>query len=392
MALWHLGGSVLGAYIGLPLAPPHAVLPANASVFGSPPFLWLYIYYAAATAAFALFWQLVSPHRWWAWSILGTSAILFLTYLSVETLVATTRWDGVFYDMLQVALTRPGVVSIKQLVDGMMDYAYIVVVYVVVNVASAFLVSHFIFRWRNAMNDYYVANWDKLRLIEGAAQRIQEDTMRFSTTMETLGVSFVQAVLTLIAFLPALAALSVHVPTLPFVGAVPLPLVVAAVSWSLFGTLCLIALGVKLPGIQFAIQRVEASYRKELVYGEDDPGRAQRPTLDELFEAVRQRYYSSYFHYTYFNAGRFAFQQADTVFALFALMPTIAAGAITFGVLMQIMSVFQVVRASFQYLITSAPIIVELMSIYKRLRAFEATLSNEPLPAIEMKDPATAGR
>ena len=30
------------------------------------------------------------------------------------------------------------------------------------------------------MNDYYVANWPRLRTIEGASQRVQEDTMRFA--------------------------------------------------------------------------------------------------------------------------------------------------------------------------------------------------------------------
>lgn len=43
------------------------------------------------------------------------------------------------------------------------------------------------FRWRTAMNDYYTANWDKLRHVEGASQRVQEDTMRFATIMEDLG-------------------------------------------------------------------------------------------------------------------------------------------------------------------------------------------------------------
>ena len=61
------------------------------------------------------------------------------------------------------------------------------------------------------MNDYYVERWNKLRKIEGASQRVQEDTMRFASIMENLGVSFLDSIMTLIAFLPVLAALSVHV-------------------------------------------------------------------------------------------------------------------------------------------------------------------------------------
>lgn len=59
---------------------------------------------------------------------------------------------------------------------------------ILVVVATSFFVSHYVFRWRTAMNDYYVARWGEVRTIEGAAQRIQEDTMRFADIVETLGV------------------------------------------------------------------------------------------------------------------------------------------------------------------------------------------------------------
>ena len=41
-------------------------------------------------------------------------------------------------------------------------------------------------------------------------------------------------------------------------------------------------------------------------------------------------------------------------------------------------------RSSFQYLVNSWTTIVELLSIYKRLRAFEATIDGEPLPEIDI--------
>jgi peptide/bleomycin uptake transporter len=65
------------------------------------------------------------------------------------------------------------------------------------------------------------------------------------------------------------------------------------------------------------------------------------------------------------------------------LAPTIAAGKITFGIFQQIRSAFEQVSSSFQYLVNSWPTIVELISIYKRLRAFEATLDGEALPTID---------
>src|SRR4029077_17477932 len=103
---------------------------------------------------------------------------------------------------------------------------------------------------------------------EGASQRVQEDTMRFATITEGLGVNLISSILTLIAFLPVLVKLSSNITELPLVGAVPYPLVLAAIGWAIFGTGALALIGIKLPGIEFFNQRVEAAYRKELVLGE----------------------------------------------------------------------------------------------------------------------------
>ena len=111
-------------------------------------------------------------------------------------------------------------------------------------VLTSFFVSHYIFRWRTAMNEFYVANWPRLRTIEGASQRVQEDTMRFATITEQLGVNLIRAVLTLIAFLPILLKLSSNVTELPLIGAIPYSLVFAAVIWSAFGTGLLALIGI----------------------------------------------------------------------------------------------------------------------------------------------------
>ncbi len=63
-------------------------------------------------------------------------------------------------------------------------FLYMAMVYVTTAVFNLFFVSHYVFRWRTAMNDYYTAHWEQLRHIEGASQRIQEDTMRFAKTVE----------------------------------------------------------------------------------------------------------------------------------------------------------------------------------------------------------------
>jgi len=380
---WYEGGERLGAIFGLPPLAQDAAPIIGASLFWSAPFLWFYIYFAVATFAFYLFWAWFSPHPWQRWSILGSALILFTTYFGVQVSVAVNAWYGPFYDLVQKALTSPGAVSASDFYWGMVTFAEIAFIGVTVGVLSLFFVSHYIFRWRSAMNEYYVSHWPKLRSIEGAAQRVQEDTMRFSTTLEQLGVSFVKSVMTLIAFLPVLFSFSEKVSELPVVGMVPHALVVAAIFWAAFGTGFLALVGIKLPGLEFNNQRVEAAYRKELVYGEDHADRAQPVTLGELFRNVRHNYFRLYFHYVYFNVARIFYIQADNIFPTLILVPSIVAGKLTLGLMNQITNVFSQVQGSFQYLVNSWTTIIELLSIYKRLRAFEAVICDEPLPSLD---------
>jgi peptide/bleomycin uptake transporter len=375
MALWY-------GYAG-GLVDSSAAAVIGVSRFWSTPFLWFYLYYVVSVAIFAGFWMVFSPHPWAGWSIMGSALILFTSYFQVQVNVALNDWRGPFYNLIQNALSKPGSTTREEFFGLIFTFASIATVAIIVIVLTRFFVSHYIFRWRTAMNDYYVANWPRLRTIEGASQRVQEDTMRFATITESLGVSLVSSVLTLIAFLPVLLRLSSYVTELPIIGTIPYPLVIAAVLWSVFGTGVLALVGIRLPGIEFRNQRVEAAYRKELVLGEDDPARAEPPTLAVLFQNVRRNYFWFYLNYMYFNVGRYVYLQTDAIFAYILLVPTIVVGSITFGIMQQILNAFSQVQSSFQYLVSSWSTIVDLISVQKRLRAFEATLHGDPLPPIE---------
>lgn len=353
-------------------------VPVGAMQFISRSYLVFYAFYFFVVAAFALFWQIYSPHPWQLWSVWGSALIVFVTWFQVEVGVAINTWYGPFYNLIQEALATPHKVPINQFYQEICVFLYIALIAVFVGVLTNFFISHYVFRWRSAMNDYYMSHWPRLRHIEGAAQRVQEDTMRFSSTLEDVGVGFINAMMTLIAFLPVLVSLSPHVKDLPLVGYVPYGLVWAAIIWSIAGTGLLALVGIKLPGLNFKNQRVEAAYRKELVYGEDNADRATPPTVKALFADVRRNYFRLYFHYTYFNIARIFYLQADNVFGLILMFPSIVAGTITLGLMSQISNAFGQVRGSFQYLISSWTTLVELMSIYKRLRSFERVLDDEP--------------
>ncbi len=354
--------------------------------------VWLYEYTAVCYASFAAFWLRYSRHRWARWSVAGSALIVFATWFQVQLDVMINEWFGTFYDTVQQALAEPNSVSASDYYTQLATFLKIAMVFIITAVIVAFFTSHYVFRWRTAMNDYYVSLWPKIRHIEGASQRIQEDTMLFARIMESLGSRLIDAVMTLLAFLPILWGLSSFVKQLPIVGEVPQALVFIAILWSVVGTTILALAGWRLPGLEFRNQRVEAAFRKELVLGEENEERARPPTLTELFSNVRKNYFRLYLNYLYFNVVRYSYLQAGVILPYIALGPTIISAGVTLGVMQQILRAFGRVEGSFQFLVMSWTTIIELISIYKRLAAFERAIAGDEQSLIEFETdrPATA--
>lgn len=358
-----------------------------------PPFLnpdkvWLYQYLVLVCVMFCVAWFFVDRSRWYFWSVCGSTIILIVSYFQVQLSVWINDWYGQFFDLIQLALTTPGSVTSEEYFGSLLTLVYILIPNILLLVIFSYFVSHYVFRWRTAMNDFYMTHWSELRSVEGASQRIQEDTMRFAGIMEGLGSNFVTSIMTLIAFLPVLWRLSESVTELPLIGAVDGSLVFLALLSAMFGTVLLAAVGYRLPGLEFNNQKVEAAYRKELVYGEDASERAAPPTITSLFSDVRRNYFKLYFNYLYFNIFRYSYLQGANFLTLIALGPTVIAGTISFGIFQQIRRAFSQVENSFQFLVNSWTTIVELMSIFKRLNAFESRIGKgdeKPAePALEM--------
>jgi len=309
--------------------------------------------------------------NWFLWAYMGSSIILISIWLQVQIDVKINEWFGEFYDMIQKALGTPNAITMDEYMGGLLSFAKLAAMSIILGLAISFLTSHFLFRWRTSMVDWYHHVYDKARNIEGASQRVQEDTIKFSRIMEGLGTSFIESILVLIEFFPLLMTLSVGIPILWF-GDWSYGLVSGAFLWAVGGTILMIILAwiLRLVGIEYDLQKKEAAYRKILVIAEDDGG-IRPKTLEELFNGVRKIHFKSYLYYLYFNIGRLAYLQANVLAAYIFLAPAIVAGVMTLGVMQQIIRAFGRVEGSLQYLFRAWPTIIELASVYKRLREFE---------------------
>ena len=321
-----------------------------------------------------------TQRNWFFWSWVGSFTILSGIWLQVVIDVKINGWFGEFYDMIQKALTTPNSITMGEYWSSLLSFITLAGMYISLYVLEKFFTAHYLFRWRTAMVEWYHSVYDKAREIEGASQRVQEDTIKFSRLMESLGSSFIEAIMILIQFTPILLSLSIGIPIF-FFGEWQYGLITGALIWTLGGTIFLIGLGwlLRLVGIEYDLQKKEAAYRKILVIAEDD-GSIRPKSINDLFDDVRKIHFLSYFRYLYFNIGRMAYLQANVLSAYVFLAPAIVAGAVTLGVMQQIIRAFGRVEGSMQYILKAWPTIIELASVYKRLREFENKIQTSQIP------------
>ena len=328
--------------------------------------------------------------KWRLWSWGGLLLLIVSLWFQVQMTVAINTWYKKFYDLLQnagdyvdkpqegIKLFFSQLISLDYILNGFEgDLSFVVIAfpYIFLAIFTGWFTRIYGLRWREAMTFNYIPKWQAVESeIEGASQRIQEDCNRFARIIESLGLQVIRAFMTLIAFIPILWTLSDKVD-IPILRDIEGSLVWFTLIVSLGGIVISWFVGIKLPGLEYKNQRVEAAFRKDLVLGEDDKKNyAQTETLLELFTGIRFNYHRLYLHYGYFDGWMHTYDQFMIIAPYLIMGPGLFTGLITLGVLMQVSNAFSRVHGGFALFLHNWTTITELRSIWKRLSEFERNL------------------
>ena len=328
--------------------------------------------------------------KWRLWSWGGLLLLIVSLWFQVQMTVAINTWYKKFYDLLQnagdyvdkpqegIKLFFSQLISLDYILNGFEgDLSFVVIAfpYIFLAIFTGWFTRIYGLRWREAMTFNYIPKWQAVESeIEGASQRIQEDCNRFARIIESLGLQVIRALMTLIAFIPILWTLSDKVD-IPILRDIEGSLVWFTLIVSLGGIVISWFVGIKLPGLEYKNQRVEAAFRKDLVLGEDDKKNyAQTETLLELFTGIRFNYHRLYLHYGYFDGWMHTYDQFMIIAPYLIMGPGLFTGLITLGVLMQVSNAFSRVHGGFALFLHNWTTITELRSIWKRLSEFERNL------------------
>ena len=315
--------------------------------------------------------------RWLLWAWGGLFILLSSLWGQVSLTVAINAWYGGFYDLMQNSATyfdKPQV-GIDLFYDELYEFCMLAMPYVVIATITNWFTRVYSLKWREAITFDYLPRWRNVKEdIEGSSQRIQEDTKKFADIIENLGLKIVRSVMTLIAFIPVLWTLSAKTD-IPFMGMEAGSLVWFALFISIGGLILTWFVGAKLPGLEYNNQRVEAAFRKELVFGEDDKENYSQPeTVLELFTGIKFNYQRLFNHYGYVDVWINTYDQFMVILPYLLVGPGLFTKLITLGVVVQVSNAFQKVHEGFGVFLYQFTQITELRSIWKRLREFEDNL------------------
>lgn len=306
---------------------------------------------------------------YWAWG--GMLLLIISTGVQTGFSVLLNDWYGRFYDILG----NPKEHTVTEFYMSILYWVFLVIPYIFIVMGTNFFARHYVFRWRKAMSVNYWKRWRPvLKHIEGASQRIQEDTKEFGEIIESLGLQAVRAVMMLVAFLPVLWSLSVGI-NVPILSDISGSLVWLALVATLGGIAASWFVGYFLPDLEFNNQLAEAAYRKYLVLAEDDQAlRFDLRQLVGLFTGIQVNYYRLYLHYGYFDLWVTFYSLGIGLLPDVIMGPNLFTGAITLGILMQVNNAFLKVWGSFSFIVDNWTRVTRVRSIWRRLGKFEQSL------------------
>lgn len=167
----------------------------------------------------------------------------------------------------------------------------------------------------------------------------------------------------------------VFISFLPPLKEIPGILAWIAIATSIGGMIISWFVGIRLPGLEYNNQVVEARFRLELGDAEKDKEHyGSVPTLTGLFLEIRHNYFRLFNNYTYFNIWGESYNQLMVILPYIIIGPGLFTGSISLGLLTQATTAFSEVNGSCSIMINNWTRITELRSIWRRLHEFEAKM------------------
>lgn len=286
---------------------------------------------------------------------------------------------GSFYDFAGSAsesASGPQQEAQRHMRSLLVEFSLLCVPSVVLHPLFSLLRNFWLLSWRIALINSYLGRWSESLTVENAAQRVHEDTQRFTKGLASVVAALLDSAMTLVVFVPILVEIGESVNPLEMHRSW---LALLALGVAAAGVVISVCLGSSLVGLEVANQIVEADLRKRLVLLEAEYLDAENPLSS--FNTVISRLWSNYAK-LYARFGAFAvwlnlFEQGVQILPYVAVAPLLFATGerrISLGVLTRTTDCFGHVFSALNIVSDNWLALTEFLSVIRRLRQFERAL------------------
>jgi vitamin B12/bleomycin/antimicrobial peptide transport system ATP-binding/permease protein len=335
---------------------------------------------------FSTLWSLTRPY--WVSEKRATGLILLVTIVGLALMYVWTQvqfntWNREFYTTFE---TRDQAEFYRQ----MGKFTLLAVLYIFIGVYRVYFQQMLIIEWRTWLTDKYLADWlrdrayYRLQLLDRGTdnpdQRIAEDLRLFVEETLSLSLGLLQAVVTLLSFVPILWALS---GALEIAGvSVPGYMVWIALIYAIVGSGFTHLIGRALIGLNYNQQRFEADFRFSLVrLRENSEGVAlYRGEPGELanfkgrFANVIGNFWGLMKKTKQLNWFTIFYSQVAIIFPFIVAAPRFFSGKVPLGEIFQVASAFGQVHSALSWFIDAYTLFASWKATVERLTGFADAL------------------
>ena len=335
-------------------------------------------------------WALLRPYwtseeRRTAWLLLIANIVLTLAMVYMTVLF--NQWYNLFYNALQDKAQAEFFHQIGR-------FCVLATIYIVIAVYRIYLNQMLQIRWRRWLTEEYLKDWladrnyYRMQLkgdgTDNPDQRIADDFRLFVDESLSLGLGFLNAVVTLASFVGILWLLSGSLE-IPFGGTTYVIygyMVWVAIVYAIAGTWLTHKIGKPLIPLNFNQQKYEADFRFNLVrFRENSEGVALYRGEEDELRGFRSRFASVVDNWwaimkrqkllTFFTVG---YSQAAVVFPFVVGAPRYFSGAIQLGGLVQISNAFGQVQGALSWFIDAYTTFASWKATVDRLTGFRKAI------------------
>ncbi|KAJ1609850.1 putative transport protein [Cryptosporidium canis] len=312
--------------------------------------------------------------------------LLVMMWFETELNIKMTKIFGKFNQMLSDCNSKTSSCTVSGMLSfALHNFAANFLILSFLRCFTSYLVNVFVFYWRQALTEYYLKSWNLINQVEGASQRVQEDTARWAKQVRLTTFEVVSALMTFFKIIPELLVVSPKIPEIFILGKVKNGIIYPPFIVFGFQIIILILSSYKLPYLHFENQKLEAKYRKLLALNEDSEHNVDSVELASIYELLTRNYYTTFkcaffFQYLYVSANEVAFFLGNIF-----IWPSFFHGSMTVEIYYTVhrfmgdmLFVFMIIQERWRGF-------TELMSVYRRLVTFETEIAKADKKGVHLK-------